>query len=348
MAQKKAHEADAWLARPPADICLVLCYGPDRGLVAERAARFARATGLPLDDPFVVVKLDAGTVEKEPGRLLDEAQAIAMFAARRLIWVRGAGADKRLADEVKALLASPAGDTTVLIEAGDLKKGAALRTIVEAAPAAMALPCYSDDGRDLERVVDEELGKAGLGISLEARRLLRESLGGDRLATRGELQKLALYMHGHSQVEITDIRLAISDVSDASVDDVVDATLSGDMAAADDALARALTGPTTVYPLLSALQRQFQALHLARGAIDAGATASAAVAALRPPVLFSRRAIVEKSAAAWTTTRIERVLARIHALVLVTRRRPDLAAAAIRQAIFGIVAEAASSRRANN
>lgn len=348
MAQKKSHEADAWLARPPADIRLVLCYGPDRGLVAERAQRFARATGLPLDDPFVVVKLDAAVVEKEPGRLLDEAQAIAMFASRRLIWLRGAGADKKLADEVKALLASPAPDTTVLIEAGDLKKAAALRSVVEAAPAAMALPCYSDDGRDLEKIVDEELGKAGLGITLEARRLLRESLGGDRMATRGELQKLALYMHGRNQVDVEDIRLAVSDVSDASVDDVVDATLSGNMGAADDALARALIGPTTIYPLLSALQRQFQALHIARGAIDAGATASAAVAALRPPVLFSRRSIVEKSAANWTTARIERVLTRIHALVLATRRRPELAQAAIRQAIYGIVAEASSNRRNSN
>ena len=56
MAQKKASEVDSWLARPDARVWLVLIYGPDRGLVAERARAFAVRTGLPLDDPFSVVK----------------------------------------------------------------------------------------------------------------------------------------------------------------------------------------------------------------------------------------------------------------------------------------------------
>ncbi|TIT16601.1 MAG: DNA polymerase III subunit delta, partial [Mesorhizobium sp.] len=37
MAQKKGYEVDSWLARPDAAMSIVLLYGPDRGLVAERA-----------------------------------------------------------------------------------------------------------------------------------------------------------------------------------------------------------------------------------------------------------------------------------------------------------------------
>ncbi|RWC61979.1 MAG: DNA polymerase III subunit delta, partial [Mesorhizobium sp.] len=51
MAQKKAFEVDGWLARPDPRISIVLLYGPDRGLVSERAKAFAGKTGLPLDDP---------------------------------------------------------------------------------------------------------------------------------------------------------------------------------------------------------------------------------------------------------------------------------------------------------
>ena len=58
MAQKKAHEVDNWLARPDPKAAIVLIYGPDRGLVAERARAFAEKTGLPLDDPFTVVRLE--------------------------------------------------------------------------------------------------------------------------------------------------------------------------------------------------------------------------------------------------------------------------------------------------
>ncbi|TIR75123.1 MAG: DNA polymerase III subunit delta, partial [Mesorhizobium sp.] len=37
MAQKKGYEVDSWLARPDPAMAIVLLYGPDRGLVAERA-----------------------------------------------------------------------------------------------------------------------------------------------------------------------------------------------------------------------------------------------------------------------------------------------------------------------
>jgi DNA polymerase-3 subunit delta len=345
MAQKKSHEVDGWLTRPASDARVVLCYGPDRGLVSERAERFAKSTGLPVDDPFVVVRLDAATLEKDPGRLVDEAQAVAMFAPQRLIWVRGAGADKRLAEDVKALVERPAVDAIVLIEAGDLKKGTGLRSIVENASGAMALPCYADEVRDLDRLIDEELDKAGLSIGLDARRLLRDSLGGDRLATRAELQKLALYMHGRSQIEQADVECAISDVSGAGVDDVIDAALSGEVEATDAALGRAMTTPSATFQILSGIMRQLQLLHVMRGAIDKGAPASAALAAARPPILFSRRNIMERAVNSWSSERIERALMRLQALVLATRRRPELATAAIRQAMLGLAFETAAARR---
>src|SRR4051812_10332229 len=106
MAEKKAHEVDAWLARPDPKVSIALIYGPDHGLVAERGRAFAAKAGVPLDDPFSVVRLDAAEVERDPGRLADEAGAISMFSARRLIWVRDAGAGKTLADAVTALAAA--------------------------------------------------------------------------------------------------------------------------------------------------------------------------------------------------------------------------------------------------
>lgn len=346
MAQKKSHEVESWLKRPDRETVLVLVYGPDRGLVAERARKFADSTGLPLDDPFSVVKLDAASLERDAGRLLDEANAVAMFAAKRLLWIRGAGADKRLADEVKLLLASPPIDTLILLEAGDLKKGAALRSVVEGAAKAMALPCYPEEGRDLDRLIDEELGMAQLAITPDARQLLRSSLGGDRLASRSELRKLALYMLGADRsIAVADIQASISDVSQGSEEDVVSAMLTGRLADVDEALTRTLATPGKINQLLSAGIRRLQALQTIRAAIDAGASVSAAVGSVRPPLFFSQRATMEQAAATWAAARIQRALSRLQGLVLATRQRPDLAAALLRQAFLGLTAEAGGPRR---
>ncbi|RUT99151.1 DNA polymerase III subunit delta, partial [Mesorhizobium sp. USDA-HM6] len=205
MAQKKGYEVDSWLARPDPAIAIVLLYGPDRGLVAERAKTFATKTGLPLDDPFSVVKLDGAEVDRDEGRLLDEARTVPMFSDRRLLWVRNASGQKALADDIKALTAEPSRDAVILIEAGDLKKGTGLRAIVEAAGNAIALPCYADEARDLDTVIDDELRKAGMSMTLDARQALRRNLGGDRLASRGEIEKLVLYAHGKKEIDVDDV-----------------------------------------------------------------------------------------------------------------------------------------------
>src|SRR5690606_11951576 len=144
MAQKKSHEVDGWLARPDETSKIVLIYGPDRGLVSERASIFAKKTGLPLDDPFSTIKMDAGEADQD-GRLMDEARTVPMFAERRLVWVRGIGNQASIAKDVEALIAEPPSDAIILLEAGDLKKTSALRKTVEASRLAMALPCYADD-----------------------------------------------------------------------------------------------------------------------------------------------------------------------------------------------------------
>lgn len=342
MAQKKAYEVDAWLAKPDPRVSIVLLYGPDRGLVAERAKAFAAKTGLPLDDPFSVVRLDGSEVDRDEGRLLDEARTLPMFSERRLLWVRNAGAQKALADDVKALTSEPARDAIILIEAGDLKKGVGLRAVVEAADNAMALPCYADEARDIDTVIDDELRKAGMSMTLEARQALRRNLGGDRLASRGEIEKLVLYAHGQAEIGLHDVKATSGDVSGLSFDAAVDALLEGRIADFDTAFTRHCQSGGQPFLVLSSAMRQLQTIQAMRGQMDAGGrNAASVVAAARPPVFFSRRKLVEKALERWSSEALGRALNRLQTAVLQTRRRPDLSVALARQALLGIAVESA-------
>jgi DNA polymerase III subunit delta len=343
MAQKKAYEVDAWLARRDPHKSIVLLYGPDRGLVSERARKVAASTGLSTDDPFSVVRLDAAEVEQTPGRVVDEARIVPMFSDRRLIWVRNASAQKALAEDVKALAAQPPRDAVILIEASDLKKGAALRTVVEACEHAMALPCYADEGRSIDSLIDEELGKAGLSIGLDARQALKRGLGGDRLASRGELEKLVLYAAGRKQITLDDVKLLSGDVSGLSGDDAIDAVLEGNIADFDLAFGRlcASSNQAAGQVLASAL-RLFHALQLMRAAIDTdGRSAASVVASARPPIFFARRKIIENALTRWNGEAITRALAALQIAVLEARRRSDLAQAIGRQTLLAIAVEVA-------
>ncbi|OBQ86215.1 DNA polymerase III subunit delta [Mesorhizobium sp. WSM3873] len=342
MAQKKGYEVDSWLARPDPAMAIVLLYGPDRGLVAERAKTFALKTGLPLDDPFSVVKLDGAEVDRDEGRLLDEARTVPMFSDRRLLWVRNASGQKALADDIKALAAEPAPDALILIEAGDLKKGTGLRAIVEAAGNAIALPCYADEARDLDTVIDDELRKAGMSMTLDARQALRRNLGGDRLASRGEIDKLVLYAHGKKEIDLDDVNALSGDVSGASFDGAVDAMLDGKVGDFDIAFTRHCASGGHPFLVLSSAMRQLQAIQVMRGQMESGGrNAASVVAGARPPVFFSRRKLVEKTLERWNSEALGRALNRLQTAVLQTRKRPDLSEALARQALLGIAVESA-------
>ncbi len=339
MAQKKAHEVDGWLSRPDPLVRLVLVYGPDRGLASERTQRFAAGAGFALDDPFSVIRIDAADLDRDPGRLIDEASTVPMFADRRLVWVRNAMNQKSFVQDVEALAKSTSGSGVVLIEAGDLKKGSALRSAVESAGAGMALPCYVDEGRALEGLIDEELRAAGLSIDLEARSVLKAGLGGDRLASRAELTKLVTYMHGKSTVTLDDVIAATGDVSSASADKVIEALMTGDADGLEQAFSRLASSGGQIQTILAAALRQFMQLHAARAAMASrNQSAQAAVAAMRPPVYGPRQKMLESALSRWSPEAMSVIIERIGQSVLQSRRNADLAEAIGRHTLFSIVA----------
>ena len=268
-----------------------------------------------------------------------------MFSERRLIWVRDAGTHKGFADAVKALAAAPLADAIVLIEAGDLKKGSALRSAAEFAKTAIALPCYADDGRSIDAIIDDAMQKAGVSLGLEARQALKRNLGGDRLASRSEIEKLLLYAAGASTISLDDVIAATGDASSTTADAVVDAAILGKITELDAAFSRFVSSGNQLFPLLNTALRQFQSLDAMRGAMDkTDRSAAAVIASARPPVFFARRGTVETALSRWPRPSIAQALDRLQGAVLRSRQRAELAEPIVRQALFGLAVE--SSRLA--
>lgn len=299
---------DAFLRRPDPTVAAVLVYGPDHGLVRERGGRLARAVVDDPADPFRVVELSAADLKADPARLADEAAAISLGGGRRLVRLREAG------DPLAPLFAAffAAADPTaalVVVEAGDLAKRSALRRAFEEAGSGAAIPCYADDTRSLAAVVTETLGAHGLKAAPDALAFLVANLGADRSVTRAELGKLALYKGEPGTVTLEDALACVGDSAATSIDGVVFATATGDLAALERTLARAVNEGIAAVAILRAANRHFLRLHWVRGQVAAGRTVEQAVAALRPPVLFLHADAVKAQARRWPAERIERALA---------------------------------------
>ncbi|MFS8114622.1 DNA polymerase III subunit delta [Rhizobium jaguaris] len=325
MAEIKSHEFEGFLQSAARNYRLFVVYGPDRGLVSERAGQIAGKTGVDLNDPFSLIKLDVGDLHNDAGRLLDEVNAIGLFGGEKLVWIRGAANEKALVDSLQVIADNPPDASFVIVEAGDLKKGSGLRKVGETSRAVATIPCYSDDIRALNGLIDTELANENLRITPAARQILLELLGGDRIASRNEVRKLALYCRGQGTIEEDHVVDIIGDASAVSADDAVDAILKGDSEAFLNSMQKIASSKTPMFLVLQGCLRQFQLLDMMRTEMDEKRVPPAQVMqTLGRHLHFRRKPIVEQALKSWTAPAIAREMNRLQAAILQTRQRASL------------------------
>jgi len=341
MVALKTSEIEAFVARPDPARAVVLVFGADAGLVSERVDAIIQASVDDPADPFALVRLDGDTLASDPARLVDEATTIPLFGGRRAIRVRAGS--RNIVPAIEGVLAAPLRDCRVVIEAGDLKRGAALRNVCERARAAVAIPCYVDAARDLGRVIDEELRAAHLSIAPDAREALVPLLGGDRRASRAELRKLMLYAHGRQQIEIDDVTAVVADASALGLDALVDAAFAGKLGAVEKEFAKASVAGTSAIAIIGATLRQIERLHLLRLEVESGTSASAVVESVQPAIHFRRKALVEAALKSWTAERLVKAMTMLSEASLNARLESDLAET-IAQRALSLIARSAARR----
>jgi len=334
MTALKSGEIDAFVARPDPARPVVLVFGPDAGLVSERVNALIKASVDDPNDPFALARLEGEAIAAEPSRLVDEAQTMPLFGGRRAVWVKAAG--RNIAPAVEALLAVRIAECRVIIEAGDLRRNAPLRALIERAKNAAALPCYADGEKDRARLIDEEMRAAGLTLAPDARALLIPLLGGDRAASRNEIRKLVLYARGRGQVGVEDVTAVVSDASALALEDIADAAFAGRPAELEAQLAKARTAGSAAGSILFNAQRQVAQLHKWRTAIEEGAPFS--LDAVQPPLHFRRKTPIEAALRNWSAVRLANAMAELAEAVLESRRKPALADTIAERALLAIAA----------
>ncbi len=342
MVALKSGDIETFVARPDPARSVVLVFGPDAGLVSERVDAIVRASVDDPADPFSLVRLDGDALAADPARLSDEALTVPLFGGRRAIRVRAGS--RNIVPAVEGVLAAPLRDCRVVIEAGDLKRNAALRMVCERAKGAVAIPCYADGDRDVGRLIDEELRAAALTMSPDARAALIPLLGGDRRASRAELRKLMLYAHGQQTIELDDVMAVVADASALALDALVDAAFAGRIADVEKEFSKAMVAGTAPYAIVGAALRQVERLHALRLEVESGSSASAVIERVQPPIHFRRKTLVEAALRHWTADRLAKAMAMLAEASFDARRYADLAET-IAQRAMTMVARSAAARR---
>ncbi len=278
-------DAERLIAQPPADARLYLFFGPDGGQAHDLAARLeARLGGDRLD-------LAPASVADRPGLLADEAASVPMFGGAQVLRLVPATNDH--AEAAGLLLDAPAVEHRAILIAGDLKPTSALRKLAEAHPGARALACYPPTAADFARLAQGMARAAGLDPEPAALALLVGAVGGERGILAQEIAKLAVYLGATPDTRraftAADWHAVGAGEGAADIDPLVDAVAGRKPAEVARALRALAADGQRGIPLLRAVARRFAQLAEARTGVDGGASAEAAVGALRPPLFWKAK-----------------------------------------------------------
>ena len=304
-----ASRAEGFVRRPDPAIRAVLVYGPDRGLVAERAERLARTVVDDLKDPFRVADLAAAALARDPARLADEVDAQSLMGGRRVVRVRNAGND--VAKLFGELIDRSVSDTLVIVDAGELTRRSDLVAAFEQGETSAAIACYGDDPDRVADLIRDALTERGLSADPAALDFLARHLGRDRLVTRAEIEKLALYMGDETRVREADAAASVGDSAPITLDSLGVAVAGGDHRAAAQALRLLQMDGVPPLSQLRAVMKYFQRLHLVAGRIARGQRPEQAVAAVKPPVHFRIKPAVLRQAGVWSVAMAADALERL-------------------------------------
>ena len=302
-----------FLQQPNDDIVGLLLFGPEQGLILERSQIVTKTIVRDLSDPFRFSVFSCAALKADPPLLGDQAAQLSMTGGRKVI--RIIDANDSISDIFKIVLDSSHSQTLVVAEAGSLTPRSSLRKLFENSTKGAAIGCYEDNANVLQSVITETLNRFGLTVSGETLSYLLSNLGSNRLITRNELEKLALYVSTKPKenggISLHDAMACIGDDAATSIDLIVYAATDGDLQTLDTSLNKAFDDGINSIVLLRAVQRHLQNLHLVISKVTTGFPIDQALTLIRPPIIFKYKTQFKSQLHQWSQDRLARAMALI-------------------------------------
>lgn len=306
-------DIEPFIKNPNPAARVILVYGPDSGLMKERAKTMGLSIVDDINDPFNAVTLNSDILGDDPARLSDEANAMSMMGGNRLIRVESAS--DKLTTYIKAYLEAPNNNALIILEASELGPRSSLRKLCESAKNAAAIPCYVEDERDISRLIRETIQGANLNIDPDAVGWLATNISGNRQKARSELEKLITYKGSeNSPISAQDAMDICGESGAAALDEFVYAVAGNQSEKALRLLAQLTEEGVVFMVTLRSLQNHFRKLHMVKAAQEQGEAIEMAMKKLSPPIFFKQQNAFKAQANRFSMNGLSQILDRLNTL----------------------------------
>jgi DNA polymerase-3 subunit delta len=315
----KQQDQDRYLNAPEKAFPICLIYGPDQGLVYERAKQITHRLLGPSPDPMALTTLDEKEVQERDIHLADELDSPMLLASRRVIrlTLNGDG----LQEAIQACLAHPPKDSFLLLLAGDLGTKSKLRALFEKHAQAPALPCYQDSPEQLRGVVQQFFNEHKIHCDSETIGWLVANLGNDRGITLMELEKIITYLGEEKQLTLETAQSVLTFSGQHGFDALALALLQSNFASLQQEYRLLMREGEMPVVVIRALANFIHRLWMLRALLDEGKPLDdAAFKSVSPPVFYKLQPAFRQFCQRYSLATIATLLGRLNELETQVKR----------------------------
>jgi DNA polymerase-3 subunit delta len=302
-------DIDQFIKAPPADLLIALFYGQDDGLISERAKALSANLVPDLNDPFAVTDITGEQIGSDPSLLYDSAAAIPAMGQKRL--VRVSHANDAASAAVTQVLENPPAQAVIVISGRDINTKSKLVKMLDNAKHTATIGCYPDQQRQIAHIAREMFSEYHIKADADAMAWITSHLGGDRLMSRSEIEKLTIMAGPNGHITLAMVMNALGDSATVAASQVVSAAASGDISSMGQQFDRAITEGIAPEAIIRAGITYFQRLFRLCCQMDQGMNASDAVNLYKPPIFFNEKPVISSQLNHWSSHHVMNALDRL-------------------------------------
>jgi DNA polymerase-3 subunit delta len=322
-----------------------LVYGTDGGQVRQRVGMLAESWLGPNADAMARMEFSAEEIEGDGAKLSDELAAMSLMADKRVILVREA--DDGILPAIEDALAHRAPQNFLILYSTESLSGSKLRAWAERKADIGCVPCYKDEGMNLEALIRDTLRGYGLRAQGDVLRYLAGQLSGDRQIILNELEKLSLYVGDEAEeISLDDAITAVGENNDRSLDDLCHAIAVNDVASLCRLSDRLTAEGHVGVVLVRSVMRYFARFEQIAQLRATGQSLDGAIESLRPPVFFKAKPQLKQAAGKWNGAMVADALAMLQLLELDSKRYSDQIETRLAHGFMAIGSLPGAARRA--
>lgn len=262
-----------------------LIYGPDYGLISERAKQIISNSQKQNYDPnFNFLKLDFKEANSSPDIIANEINSIPFNRHHKIIHMTHAGSV--IGKELIELLEANSY-AIIVISAGELPPAASLRKTFENSKKLACLACYHDDLVSIKQFIHKCLRENGYSYDTQIVDFLALRLGNDRLIATHEIEKILLYFAKSKKITYEElINFYTETNSELSVDNFIHYWVSGKTSPAINELQQILSMDKNHIAVVRQITSFFQKIRLIKSFFEEGKAEQDVFSQIKPPIFY--------------------------------------------------------------